>query len=63
MHILNDRCAGRLQVVAAGIKASEMRLAVRSSFDEKAMRTWQLSRMALFSPYALEIWFKDWAIK
>ena len=29
---------------------AEIRFAVRSSLEAKAMRTWQLSRMALFSP-------------
>ena len=45
-------CAVRFSSVAVP-KASEMRLAVRSSLVAKAMRTWQLSRMAWFWPVGL----------
>ena len=58
---LKVAASGRLGAEAAA--ASEMRLAVRSSLVAKAMRTWQLSRMAWFGPYALSIWFKDCAMR
>ena len=42
--------------LGGGAEVSEMRLAVRSSFVANVTRTWQLSRIEWFCPYALSIW-------
>jgi hypothetical protein len=44
-----------LRVSVAVPSASETRFAVRSSLVAKLTRTWQLSRMELFWPYAFSI--------
>ena len=40
-----------------------MRLAVLSSLAAYVNRMWQLSRIALFAPYAFSSWLSDWAIR
>ena len=42
---------------------SEIRLAVRSSLVANVTRTWQLSRIEWFCPYALSIWLSDCAMR
>jgi hypothetical protein len=60
--------AGCLLVVGVNLEIeipsdSETRRAVRSSLVAKHIRTWQLSRIALFWPYAFSIWLSDCAIR